>query len=110
MPAVSTNRHVVPPSSMSSSTGSLVVPATESTTARCSPASLLSRLDLPTFGRPFGQRLEQEVEQVAAAAAVHRADHHWLAEAKGPQRLGVGLALRVVDLVRREHDRLARAP
>src|ERR1700736_5576853 len=52
MPAVSTKRHVVPPSSMSSSTGSRVVPATGSTSERSCPASLLSRLDLPTFGRP----------------------------------------------------------
>ena len=29
-----------------------MVPATESTTARSSPVSLLSRLDLPTFGLP----------------------------------------------------------
>ena len=29
------------------------MPATASTTARCSPASLFSRLDLPTFGRPI---------------------------------------------------------
>ena len=52
MPAVSTNRHVFPPSSISSSTGSRVVPGTSSTSARGWPASLLSRLDLPTLGRP----------------------------------------------------------
>src|SRR5260370_1195738 len=42
----------MPPSSMSSSTGSLVVPATSSTRTRCCPASLFSRLDLPTVSRP----------------------------------------------------------
>ena len=52
MPAVSTNFHVSPPSSISSSTGSRVVPATESTTTRSAPASWLSRLDFPTLGRP----------------------------------------------------------
>ena len=53
MPAVSTNRQVVPPSSISSSTGSRVVPATASTSTLVSPASLFSRLDLPTLGRPI---------------------------------------------------------
>src|SRR6202012_4581266 len=48
----SSNRQVLPPSSISSSTGSRVVPATSSTSTRCSPASLLSRLDLPTLGLP----------------------------------------------------------
>jgi hypothetical protein len=52
MPAVSMNRQVRPPSSTSSSTGSTVVPATLSTTARSSPASLLSSEDFPTFGLP----------------------------------------------------------
>src|SRR5215469_15534487 len=53
MPAVSTNRQVLPPRSISSSTGSRVVPATASTSTRSVPASLLSRLDLPTLGRPI---------------------------------------------------------
>jgi hypothetical protein len=51
-PAVSTNRHVSPSSSSNVSTGSTVVPATSCTTDRCSPANLLSRLDLPTLGLP----------------------------------------------------------
>ena len=58
--------------------------------------------------RRLGQRLEHQVEQVAAAPAVHGADHDGLAKAQGPQRHGVGLALGIVHLVRREHDRLAR--
>ena len=125
MPAVSTNRQVVPPSSISSSTGSRVVPATESTTARCSPASLFSRDDLPTLGRPMsatrrgpasacrsrgasGSASSAMVEHVAAAAAVHGGDHDRLAEPERPQRQRVGLALGVVHLVGDEHDRLAR--
>ena len=40
------------PASISSSTGSTVVPATSSTTTRSSPASLFSSEDLPTFGLP----------------------------------------------------------
>ena len=128
MPAVSTKRHVLPPSSISSSTGSRVVPATLSTTTRSSPASLLSRLeDLPTLGRPtqrdaaraalgvgavrrdLGQHLEHGVEHVAAAAAVQGRDRPRLAEAQAPQRGGVGLAALVVDLVGDEHDGLAGA-
>ena len=52
MPAVSTNVQVSRRSSISSSTGSRVVPATSSTTTRSEPATLFSREDLPTFGRP----------------------------------------------------------
>ena len=126
MPAVSTKRQVLPPSSISSSTGSRVVPATLSTTTRSEPASRLSRLDLPTLGRPTSatrrgpalgvgsvggdgrQHLEHGVERVAAAAAVHRRDRPRLTEAEAPQHGGVGLAALVVDLVGDEHDRLAR--
>ena len=49
---MSIKRHVVPPNSISSSTGSLVVPATSSTNTRASPARALSKLDFPTLGRP----------------------------------------------------------
>ena len=51
-PAVSTNRHTSPSSSTNESTGSTVVPATSSTTARRSPVNRFNRLDLPTFGLP----------------------------------------------------------
>ena len=51
-PAVSTNRQMSPSSSTSESTGSIVVPATASTTERDSPVSLFSSDDLPTFGLP----------------------------------------------------------
>ena len=51
-PAVSTSCHVSPSISTSESTGSVVVPAPASTTARVSPVSWLSRLDLPTLGFP----------------------------------------------------------
>ena len=116
-PAVSTKRQISSSSSTSESTGSTVVPATESTTARCSPVSRLSRLDLPTFGLPtsatrrgpplraeglarrLGQRVEDGVEQVAGAAAVQGADRAGLAEAERPQRGRVGEQPVVVDLV-----------
>src|SRR3954447_16437349 len=52
MPAVSMNRHSLPPRVMSSSTGSTVVPATSLTTTRSSLATLFSSEDLPTFGLP----------------------------------------------------------
>ena len=52
MPAVSTNIHVCPSSSIASSTGSRVVPAVGSTTTRSDPASLFKSEDLPTFGLP----------------------------------------------------------
>src|SRR6478736_4506580 len=107
MPAVSTNRHVLPPRSISSSTGSRVVPATESTTTRSVPASLLSSEDLPTFGRPSSatrrrhprQHLEDRVEHVAAPPPVQRGDRPRLAETEVPQARGVGLETLVVDLV-----------
>ena len=125
MPAVSMNRQVLPPSSISSSTGSTVVPEASSTTTRSSPASLFSSEDLPTLGRPMiairrgppiwsncsggrlGQRREHGVEQVAGAAAVQGRDRHRLAEAEVPQAVGLGLGPLVVDLVGGEHDGLA---
>ncbi len=51
-PAVSTRRMGTPPISIGSRKASRVVPASGVTMARSSPASRLSRLDLPTFGRP----------------------------------------------------------
>ncbi len=53
IPAVSMNFQVMPPRLISSSTGSRVVPASSLTTTRSSPATLFSREDLPTFGRPM---------------------------------------------------------
>ena len=52
IPAVSTNIHSSSSITTNSSTGSTVVPATLSTTARFSPVNAFSRLDLPTFGLP----------------------------------------------------------
>ena len=125
MPAVSTNRHSLPPSSTISSTGSRVVPASSLTTTRSSPAALFSSEDLPTFGRPriatrrgsadlvlgdrrdVGQHLHDLVEQVGDAAAVDRRDRVRLAETQVPQRGGLGLVAGVVDLVGDEEDGLA---
>jgi hypothetical protein len=53
----------------------------------------------------LGQRVEDSVEQVAAAAAVQRADRVRLAEAERPQLGGVGLAALVVDLVGHQDHR-----
>ena len=118
------NRQVRPPSSTSSSTGSTVVPATLSTTARSSPASLLSSEDLPTLGLPtiatrrgpptplegllrrLRQRGQDGVQHVAGAAAVQGGDRVRLAEAEVPQAVRLGLGARVVDLVGRQDDRL----
>ena len=120
-PAVSTNRQISPSSSTRLSTGSIVVPATESTTERSSPVSRLSRLDLPTFGRPISatrrgpppprlggrgrQGGEHGVEQVAAAPPVQAADRIRLPKPERPQLGRVGLGALVVDLGDREHDR-----
>ena len=118
-------RQVRSPISMSSSTGSTVVPATLSTTTRSDPASLFSREDLPTLGLPtsairrgpptspkrlrrrLGQRGQDRVEHVARAAAVQRRDREGLAEPEVPEPGGLGLGALVVDLVGRQHDRLA---
>ncbi len=125
MPAVSMKRQVRPPSWISSSTGSTVVPAASSTTARSSLASLLSSEDLPTLGLPTmatrrgppssprrsggvsGQRGEDRVEHVAGAAAVQRRDRVGLPQPEVPQPEGLGLGALVVDLVGGQHDRLA---
>jgi len=55
-----------------------------------------------------GQRVEYQVEQVAAAAPVQRTDRGGLAQAERPQRRDLGFGPGVVDLVGRDHDRLAR--
>ncbi len=103
-----------------------VVPATLSTTTRCSPARWLSSVDLPTLGcptiamrrgprdlgLPLGRWLrkgcDRGVEHVAHAAPVKRGDGVGLAE-PGAKFLGRkrGLAPLVVDLVGGKHDRLA---
>ena len=53
MPAVSTNRSLLPSNSTTSSTASRVVPAIGDTIARDVPVSAFSSVDLPTFGRPM---------------------------------------------------------
>ena len=77
-------------------------PADERDPAR----TALSRV---TLGRGLRQRAQHRVEQVAAAAAMQGADRHRLAEAERPQGMHVRLPWRVVHLVGRQHDRLARA-
>ena len=125
MPAVSTKRHSLPPSSTISSTGSRVVPASSLTTTRSSPAALFSSDDLPDVRpaedrdaarsadlvlgdrRDLGQHLHDLIEQVGDAAAVDRRDGVRLPEAEVPEGGGLGLVARVVDLVGDEEDRLA---
>ena len=51
-PAVSIRRYVVPSRSRRMSMESRVVPGTSETITRGAPTSALTRLDLPTFGRP----------------------------------------------------------
>ena len=126
MPAVSTNFQVIPPSSMSSSTGSRVVPdcvvdddpvllgdlvqergLADVRAADEGDAARAAHRGAEALRRGLGQRLEDLVEQVAGAAAVQRRDRERLAEAERPQGRGVGLAGHAVDLVGGEHDGLA---
>ena len=65
-------------------------------------------LGLVRFLRCVWQRVEHHIQQVAAASPVQRADRGGLAETQRPQRRDVGLGLGVIDLVGRDHDRLAR--
>ena len=53
------------------------------------------------------QRLDNDVEQVGHAAAVHRADRVRLPQPQRPQRRGVGFAPLGVNLVGRQEHRLA---
>ena len=118
-------RQVSPPSSISSSTGSTVVPATLSTTTRSAAGEPVEQRGLAdvgladdrdparsadlaeALGRRLRQRSEHGVEHVARAAAVQRGDRPRLAEPEVPQAVGLGLGALVVDLVGGQHDRLA---
>ena len=122
-PAVSTNRQVSPSSSTSESTGSMVVPASWSTTDRDSPVSLFSSDDLPTLGLPSsatrrgplaapkvsrgasGRARQDRVEQIAGSTPVQGGDRERLPQSERPQRRGVGLAAFVVDLVGHQDHR-----
>ena len=53
IPAVSMNTYSTPSCTTVSSTASRVVPAIGETIARSLPVSVLSSVDLPTFGRPM---------------------------------------------------------
>ena len=126
MPAVSTNFQVIPPSSISSSTGSRVVPAISLTTTRSSFATLFSSEDLPTFGRPIRamRRGPPTAVPKVCAGASGRASRTASSMSPVPRpcseetgcgsprprdhrAVGVGLAARAVDLVGAEHDGLA---
>ena len=94
-------RQVRPPSSISSSTGSTVVPATSSTTTRSSLGEPVEQRGLADvrladdgdparaadladpLGRRLGQRREDGVEHVAGAAAVQRGDRRTARRARG---------------------------
>ena len=58
----------------------------------------------------LGQDLQDRVQQVAAAPPVQCRHRVGLPEAERPQHRRVGLGTLVVDLVRRQHHGLARAP
>ena len=100
-----------PTGSISSSTGSRVVPARVVDDDPGGAGQLVQQRDLPTFGRPMSatrataldgtmitgdcggrrEHLEQPVEEVAGAAAVKGGDGIRLAEAEIPQGEGIGL-------------------
>ena len=125
MPAVSTKRHSLPPSSTISSTGSRVVPASSLTTTRSSPAALFSSEDLPTFGRPrIATRRGPPISCLATAeisgstfmisSSRSATPRPWIADTgygsprpEVPEGGGLGLVAGVVDLVGDEEDGLA---
>ena len=101
------------------SIASRVVPGTSETITRSRPTSRLRSDDLPTFGRPRiatriasvpiatslvpGQARDDLVEQVAGAVTVQARERPRVAEPEPVEDGRVGVAARVVDLVR-EHD------
>ena len=126
-PAVSTSTNVRSPRTSTVSIASRVVPGISETMTRSWPSSLLTRLDLPTFGRPriatriassgssararAAVRLEvvdDLVEQVAGAVAVQAGDRDRVAEPEPVQLERERLLARVVDLVRDHEHRLLR--
>ena len=126
IPAVSTKRQGIPAISTSSSTGSTVVPATLSTTTRWSPATLFSRLDLPTFGfpssatrrgprcgaSPLPPRAAPRRSRRACPPTRDRGSRTpgTAPQAQRPQQCGISLTAVVVDLVRHQHDGSPTAP
>ena len=107
---------------------SRVVPGISETIVRGCPSSALSSDDLPTFGRPriatpisSPRRSTRsapsmprsvstiEVEQVAGADAVQRRQRQGLAEAELVELERLGIAAWIVELVRDQDHRLARA-
>ena len=127
MPAVSTNFQVMPPSSISSSTGSRVVPATSLTTTRSSLGHLVQQRGLADVRaadeRDAARAADAPVPKVCAgasgsasrtASSMSPVPRPCSAETGcGSPRPsdhrygGVGLAARAVDLVGAQHDGLA---
>ena len=122
MPAVSTSSSVRPSTSIGVSIASRVVPATAETITRSRPRKALTRLDLPTFGRPItasrtmsssssasssssGTQLDEAVEQVAGAEPLRGGDRQRLAEAEAVEVGDEREVVRRVDLVRGDDDR-----
>ena len=105
---------------------SRVVPGCSETITRSSPSSALSRLDLPTFGRPrIATRIASSPASAgpAARAGARRSrragrrcrgrgaprDRDRVAEAEAVELERLRLAAGLVDLVRDQEDRLVRA-
>src|ERR687889_627180 len=114
-PAVSTNRQSSPPRVTRESTGSTVVPATESTTERSSLFSRLIRLDLPTLGRPTsatrrGPPTSSVSRGASGIASSTRSSRSPLPQPQRPELGGTGLAALVVDLVGHQDHRAVAAP
>ena len=102
------------------------MPGTSETIVRSAPISALKSDDLPTFGRPriatriassptavrasplVLEPLDDLVEQVAGAVAVHARERERVAEAEPVELERERLLRRVVDLVREHEHRLVR--
>jgi hypothetical protein len=139
IPAVSTKVKAVSPRWMVSSTASRVVPAMGETMARSSPSSALSSVDFPTFGRPMMatlmvaslacasavassasasgdaggdgglDTLGDVIEQFGETHAMFRRDGEEVRETERVKFVRQRFALLHVDLIDRQHDRLAEA-
>src|ERR1019366_8789852 len=102
MPAVSMKIYSVPWCITAWSTESRVVPAMGETIARSVPTSALSRVDLPTFGRPMIATLMP----AGAGGAVPRRYREHGGNAESEELVGQAVAHLRVDLVDRERNGL----
>ncbi len=123
---MSTSTNVRPSRSSTVSIESRVVPGTSETITRSRPSSAFRSDDLPTFGRPriatriassgssgrtppsLLEAIDEIVEQVAGAVAVHRGERDRVAEAEPVELERVRLLRGVVDLVRQDEHGLVR--